>query len=163
MDSSPVVVKFTESYCMELHELLAAHHMAPKILNVSNAPPVWKIIIMEYIDSVPICSLRDHAQSIRASVSNILKLMRENLFVHGDFRSTNVLGVLIEGKFSGQIVVVDFDWSGQYGIARYPNQMNTTISWPQGCDPGALLDYIHDEAWATGFFSDELKLSSTTV
>ncbi len=152
LDSRPVVVKFAESYCMELHELLAAHKMAPKILKVSDAPPVWKIIVMEYLDTMPVCSLRDHAQDINVSVSNILKLMRKTQFVHGDFRTTNMLGVLIEGEFSGQVVVIDFDWSGRHGIAKYPNQMNTTISWPQGCEPGALLDYTHDEAWAARFF-----------
>jgi hypothetical protein len=74
-----------------------------------------------------------------------------------------VLGVLIEGKFSGQICFIDFDWSGRHGIAKYPNQMNTTISWPQGCEPGALLDYTRDEAWAAGCFSDDPKLSSKIV
>jgi len=151
LDSRPVVVKFAESYCVELHELLAAHNMAPKILKVSEAPAFWKIIVMEYLDIIPACSLRHHAQDVSVSVSHILKLMRENQFVHGDFRSTNVLGVLIDGKFSGQVFVIDFDWSGWHGIAKYPNQMNTTISWPQGCEPGALLDYTHDEAWAAGF------------
>ncbi len=158
LDSRLVVVKF-----MELHELLTAHNTAPKILKVSDAPPVWKIIVMEYLDIMPVCSLRDHAQVISISVSNILKLMRKTQFVHGDFCSTNVLGVLIEGKFSGQVVVIYFDWSGWHGIAKYPNQMNITISWPQGCEPGAFLDYTHDEAWVTRFFSDHLQLSLTVV
>jgi hypothetical protein len=58
LDSRPVVVKFAESHCMELHELLAAHNMTPKILKVSDAPSVWKIIVMEYLDIMPVCSLR---------------------------------------------------------------------------------------------------------
>jgi hypothetical protein len=45
MDSKPVVGKCAKSYCMDLHELLEAHNMAPKILKFSNAPSVWNIIV----------------------------------------------------------------------------------------------------------------------
>jgi thiamine kinase-like enzyme len=38
--------------------------------------------------------------------------MKDNHFVHGDFRAANVLGVMRQGEFEGQVVVIDFNWSG---------------------------------------------------
>jgi hypothetical protein len=149
----PVIVKFAESYCLELHELLASHEMAPKILNVGQAPPFWKIIVMEFMDLKPVCELQDHAQSIKTSVERILALMKENHFVHGDFRATNVLGVMQDGEFQGQVVVIDFDWSGKNGVQKYPCQLSSLIQWPEGCYSGAYLDYAHDEFWAKSFFN----------
>jgi RIO-like serine/threonine protein kinase len=120
-------------------------------LSISEAPPFWKIIVMEYLDLKPVCDLKNHASIICGKLAEIISLMRDNEFVHGDFRSSNVLGVLNNGEFQGQVVVLDFDWSGKHGVVRYPNQMSKEIQWPQGCQPGALLDYTHDETWANSF------------
>jgi hypothetical protein len=75
--------------------------MAPKILQVSEAAPNWKIIV----EVRPVCDLIAHAPAIKIAVERILAVMKVNEFVHGDFRATNVLGVLQQGEFQGQVVV----------------------------------------------------------
>ena len=57
---------------------------------------------MEYLDLKPVCDLRNHAHSINRKIVEMLSLMRDNQFVHGDFRSANVLGVLNNGEFQGR-------------------------------------------------------------
>jgi hypothetical protein len=50
LNSTPVIVKFAENYCLALHHFLAENGMAPTILRVGDAPPFWKIIVIEYLD-----------------------------------------------------------------------------------------------------------------
>ena len=61
-------------------------------------------------------------------------------FVHGDIRSPNILvGV------DRQPRLIDFDWSGKVGVARYPMQLNDRdINWPDETTAGGLIETRHD-------------------
>jgi hypothetical protein len=54
--------------------------------------------------------------------------------VHGDLRPNNIMCRLRPDRGEeGQELefkVVDFDWAGQFGVAKYPAIMNPDIRWP---------------------------------
>jgi thiamine kinase-like enzyme len=159
LGSAEVIVKFTESYCFELHDLLANNNMAPKILKTFTIKPYWNVIVMERLNLVEIDSdhLTEHRSELNEKVSNILNLMREHNFVHGDLRSSNVFGELDEyDNFSGRVIVIDFDWSGKQGEATYPVDMSPFVDWPKGCEAGAPLEFEHDKYWADSFFKSKI-------
>ena len=51
----------------------------------------------------------------RGFANEALELLKEKNFVHGDLRMLNLIV-----DHSNRIYVLDFDWSGEEGIARYP-------------------------------------------
>jgi len=50
--------------------------------------------------------------------------------------------VLIDS--TGQLRMIDFDWSGPDGVMRYPHDLNTDIAWPEGVRPWGLSTKEHD-------------------
>ena len=47
---------------------------------------------------------------------------------------------------NGKIKLVDFDWAGIHGQAKYPAQLNMeTIQWPQGVGPQMVMLKEHDD------------------
>lgn len=63
---------------------------------------------------------------------------------HGDVRPDNVM-VRIKDNAVIDLKLIDMDWAGVVGTARYPSLLNTkTIIWPQGVGPGQLLQQAHD-------------------
>jgi hypothetical protein len=62
--------------------------------------------------------------------------------------------VLISEK-SNKVWVIDFDWSGKEGEARYPFGMNhMDIAWPKGASDGELMKQDHDLEFFKAFFGD---------
>ena len=59
--------------------------------------------------------------------------------MHGDIRAPNILV-----GADGQPQMIDFDWSGKVGAARYPVRLNRDIKWPDGTKPGGLIETCHD-------------------
>ncbi len=49
-DGSRTVVKFTTTYCLRLHELLADADLAPKLLDSDHLPGGWFKVEMGYLD-----------------------------------------------------------------------------------------------------------------
>ena len=63
---------------------------------------------------------------------------------HGDVRPDNIM-VRIKDNAVMDLKLIDMDWAGIVGTARYPSLLNTkTIIWPQGVGPGQLLQQAHD-------------------
>jgi hypothetical protein len=154
MNLQAVIVKFAESYCLELHELLAKNEMAPKILKTFQVKPYWTVLVMErlkyFAEADDSDVLLEYSAEVSESVSKILCLMRQN--VHGDFRSSNVLCELdYLQKFTWRVLVIDFEWAGKQGEATYPVEMNPEVDWPEGCEAFAPLEFAHDEYWANSF------------
>ena len=44
-----------------------------------------------------------------------------------------------------ELRLVDLDWSGVDGVARYPARMNRQVPWPVGADSGLVLQQAHDK------------------
>jgi len=70
--------------------------------------------------------------------------------VHGDMRPPNILLQLEPGgtlaATTPKVMVIDFDWAGVEGTARYPPFISNRVRWPAGVQPGELLDHTHDVA-----------------
>jgi hypothetical protein len=99
-------------------------------------------------------------QLISDALDNIIKTLQLRNFVHGDFRTNNVLVyVQTNENSSGQppvviqlrpgaqslayLKVVDFDWAGVANKVRYPSIRNPEIWWPGG--NGKTIRPSHDK------------------
>ena len=138
---SALVVKFTKTYFQEAHELCYAHNQsAPRLFACSPLPGGWLMVVMEAVEGIAFCP-RQEGASVRLSA--LVNHMHENRLVHGDIREGNVL---LRGDGSdGRVCVLDFDWAGRVGEARYPTFMNhADVNWPAGASDGELILPEHD-------------------
>ncbi len=67
--------------------------------------------------------------------------------VFGDLRRPNIMVKKSQDRhgndeWHGQLV--DFDWSGAIGKARYPVILNETIRWAHGVEGGVVIVPQHD-------------------
>lgn len=147
MDSRSVVVvvKFSKRYGTDVHKLLQDNGMAPVIHHITTLPGGWKAIIMEYIE-VNFTEV-DDAQQFSDFKAKLSTLLRNNKFVHGDLRSQNVIRC-----GNGTFKVVDFDWAGKDGEAKYPLDINTNHEWAPNVQAGGIMYHGHDQ-----FQLDKLK------
>ncbi|TFK20558.1 hypothetical protein FA15DRAFT_646854 [Coprinopsis marcescibilis] len=144
-----LVVKFVERYGAEAHRLLADSGQAPALLYYGD---VWhdgpaegcrprKMVVMEYVDGkVGEGRVSDEVrEAVRAAVA---RLHSRNL-VHGDIRRPNIVVAHGEGTERSRTKLLDFDWAGTQGVARYPLYLSAWL-WPEGvCDDGVILP-AHD-------------------
>lgn len=79
-----------------------------------------------------------------------LEYMHNLGLVHGDFRDTNLLIGSEFGVDGGtevsipRIFILDFDWAGQYGKAKYPRSLNKEVPWGEGVVENGQIRREHD-------------------
>jgi len=79
---------------------------------------------------------------LRPKVEEIIQHLHGNRLVHGDVRDTNLL-VRTDGEVG--CMLVDFDWAGKEGEARYPINVNHTgIKQPDRAEDEQLIKKKHD-------------------
>lgn len=130
-----------ECYNEEVHRTLADEGLAPLLLGTAHVAGAPSAIVMEYLDPPSgWTTLQSYIQEHRdiiintehPALANLLKTMREKKVVHGDLRPNNIM--CRERPDSGtqklEVKVVDFDWAGKLGSAKYPAIMNPDIKWP---------------------------------
>lgn len=125
------VMKFSRSYCADLHSLCSERGRAPKLLGFQRLPGGWFAIAMEYLsDAIGIAQvpfsdhwidgiLCDKAQLLAHFKSELTELVdgfHKEGFVHGDLRCANILS----NKSGDEVWLIDFDWGGRDGEAHYP-------------------------------------------
>ena len=127
-----LIVKFVQHrYGNDVHSALAGAGLAPILHNVIDLQSTmgWKAVIMDTVEtSVTSCYSESELQRLK-------KYLSKNKFVHGDLRCPNVL---IDDS-TKNIKVVDFDWAGKVGEARYPLNTNPLIHWPRENIAGTLI------------------------
>jgi hypothetical protein len=113
-----VVVKFARKYSIELHDCCARLGHAPTILAFERLPGGWCAVAMRYVDSgVPIAQsplLSTHRQRWKDQLQTLMNNFHGQDLVHGDPRVPNIV---CEGE---SVLLLDFDWGGRVGEARYP-------------------------------------------
>ncbi|TFK87573.1 hypothetical protein K466DRAFT_490601, partial [Polyporus arcularius HHB13444] len=86
---------------------------------------------------------------VRVAVKRAVKLLHDHNLVHGDVRLGNVVVAKPTGAENDdvgkRVRIVDFDWAGEEGIARYPLYLSKTIFWPAGVADYALIRAEHDD------------------
>ena len=137
-----------ECYGEDVHRALADEGLAPSLLGTARVAGAPSAIIMEYLDASsgwrPLQHyIRTHRETKinteHSALTKLLKIMKENKVVHGDLRPNNIMCRGTEGQ-ELEIKVIDFDWAGKLGSARYPAVMNPKIKWP-----GAPRDVIGED------------------
>ncbi|KAH7923002.1 hypothetical protein BV22DRAFT_1113588 [Leucogyrophana mollusca] len=162
-DSSRMaVVKFVTRYGKEAHEQMAREGLAPPLLYCGPIHSergisygALHMVVMKYVegwtafralalDRLPGTFLRD--------LREVIQRLHSLGFVYGDLRQPNVM-VTKEG---GQIQLIDFDWAGKKGIAKYPLILSNAIDWPVGVSGLQAIEEQHDldmlspERWRAG-------------
>ncbi|THH09269.1 hypothetical protein EW145_g2141 [Phellinidium pouzarii] len=82
--------------------------------------------------------------SVFGDLERALEILKTKSIVHGDLRMANII-VDPEKKHAK---VVDFDWAGKSGEARYPPMINKKglhAEWHVGIKPGGIMQISHDE------------------
>ncbi|CAK4071978.1 unnamed protein product [Aphanomyces euteiches] len=138
-----IVVKFAKQYGRDVHEYCAGHGFAPKLLYLKVLPSNWIFVVMEKLELEPILNAPVDAKVIREQVLQAKTRLGDAKLVHGDLRQANILW----DSLNRRVVLVDFDWSGKTGVARYPPFMNPDILWPEGAETNKPLCTQHDEWW----------------
>ncbi|KAJ6618795.1 hypothetical protein B0H10DRAFT_2164039 [Mycena sp. CBHHK59/15] len=143
-----IVAKFAQTYCHEAHKLLAHSGMAPELLccgsvgQSTDAPSYGPLmIVMDYVDGKTVAQLQ-HTElpaNFAEQVTSILSILHVGGFVYGDLRPPNIM-VTKEKK----VKLIDFDWAGKAGDAKYPIHLATNIIWPAGVEALCNIERDHD-------------------
>jgi len=116
---------------------MAATDMAAELLYCAWEQTVglW-VVITRYCDCDPEAPLSEVAIK---QLETCLQKLHDQKLVHGDVRRPNIL---VDAKHHPRLI--DFEWSGEVGQARYPFLMNTALEWPMGAEPGGFILPQHD-------------------
>lgn len=132
-----VVVKFVVKYGLEVHEALAACGMAPAIYG-HEAVARMTMVVMEHIEGRMWQVNPNPSNQQKVNLRAIESKLREGGFVHGDLRPPNIM---VQGD---RVFLIDFDWAGQAGTAKYPIHLNANEMWHPNASVGCLIDPEHD-------------------
>lgn len=147
-----LIIKFTKQYSEATHRFLAGLGHAPILRSISDVQGGWKMVVMDHsqytqLDDCPEMLNDESRANIRRKVLEITQKLHTRGLVHGDIRQTNLLvDIKTLGCSEGlSIHLIDFDWAGQAGTAKYPLRVNTrTVPRPKGVAGGALITKSHD-------------------
>jgi serine/threonine protein kinase len=146
-----VVVKFVDRYGGRAHRLLVDNGLAPDLLycgspHLQDKDPSYNSISMVIMELVRGETLDKSemsgkaAEVVRSEVERALKLLHGHGLVFGDLRAPNVM-ITTTGN---EVKLIDFDWAGEEGRAKYPYLISPRILWPMGVAPLANLEINHD-------------------
>jgi serine/threonine protein kinase len=154
-----IVVKFVEHYGERAHHLLSEEGLAPALLYCGpvcfdkNEPSyrLISMVVMEYVDGDTLAVKRGiderTRQTVRSDVQRALKLLHDQGLVFGDLRRPNVM-ITKDGK----VKLIDFNWAGEDGQAKYPPLISQEIRWPEGVKAMAVIRKEHDLAMLNSLF-----------
>jgi hypothetical protein len=162
---SQQLVKFSQRYGAEAHRAWAATGCAVELLHAAQLPGGWVAVHMPLLDGSSgwrtlelVCALPKGAEgaalpALRAEALATLQRAHATpvggqLHVHGDVRGPNVLVRLRSGAGEArwEVRLVDLDWSGPQGAARYPLGLSPLVRWARGVAPGGEMQQRHDVA-----------------
>ena len=147
-----IVVKFVDRYGQRAHQILADKCLAPKLLYcgspcLGDDEPSYRsiyMVVMEYVDGDTFVVAKqkmseESVERVRSAVFGALELLHECGLVFGDLRPPNVMITK-----DVRVKLIDFDWAGEEGQAKYPSLISPEIAWPEGVKPLALMKKEHD-------------------
>src|SRR5258708_8935234 len=117
-----IVVKFTNSYGVDVHRLLEKENLAPKLRHFSGGNKGFKkpggpeMVVIDFIPDTSDSPLTDQG---RKDVEHVVGLLHKAGYVFGDLRLPNILNLQ-----DGHVMMIDFDWSGFEGQVFYPMGLN---------------------------------------
>ena len=116
LEGREILVKFSRSYCPELHDYCFRQGHGPQLYGFQLLPGGWFAIAMEYNADVRGISMVPYSSRMEEQLTKLVEGFHNEGLVHGDLRCANILC----DKSRGDIWVIDFDWGGPVGKAQYP-------------------------------------------
>jgi hypothetical protein len=148
-DGDRICVKFVRRYGEDVHNWCAAKGFAPKLIAYEELPGGWYMVVMDLLDEswVPLADKTDHPEGLKERVHDAIAQLHQARMVHGDVRETNLMV-----KDSGlEFMLVDYDWAGSEGHAKYPRHVNKA-GRPAGVEDGQLILSQHDDLMLAAMF-----------
>ncbi|KIO31528.1 hypothetical protein M407DRAFT_219325 [Tulasnella calospora MUT 4182] len=147
-----VKVPLDSTYGSDAHVLAASAGFAPHLLGktgVAGAPNIYVMELLSKNDGwfhlvyfeLPTHITEEQKESLRRRGKELIHFLSSNQLVHGDLRGCNIM-CRLDGN-DVHLRVLDWDWAGKQGTARYPATLNVELLY-QG-KPGGLIDGSHDE------------------
>jgi serine/threonine protein kinase len=120
-----ICVKFVQAYSLSAHLHLAELGHAPAIRGYEVIAGGWIMVVMDTLSPREFRTLtkaREELLPLRLfdAILGALESLHEAGFVHGDIRDTNIMVSMNNQDFR----IIDFDWAGTIGQARYPMNVN---------------------------------------
>ncbi|KAF8468174.1 hypothetical protein BDZ91DRAFT_848037 [Kalaharituber pfeilii] len=152
-NGSKKCIKFTRRYSKDAHLSCASQGYAPALRGFEALPGEWYMVVMDMadIDVYKPYSIRNTTSSsanfpsvaaLRPKVEEVIKHLHRNGLVHGDVRDSNLL---VRTDDEVGCMLVDFDWAGKEGEARYPINVNRSdIRQPDEVRDGLPIKKEHD-------------------
>lgn len=142
------IVKFCEAYHEEAHRMLSKARLAPELYFFTRLCGNVYMVVMENVGKETAHSKfykNDLPEAVVGDVRAALKLLHDNDLVFGDVRRPNIMVRETDDGF--RALLVDFDWVGKAGEARYPALLNMEdIKWVAGVTRMGLIEKKHDMA-----------------
>lgn len=142
-----VLIKFCARYGGDGHRIVAEKRHAPELFFCEQIQGGVTMVIMKFIagqDAYYRFKNFDLPPSILDDVKSAIEVLHGVGLVFGDLRRPNI----IIDKLTGQerALLIDFEWVGQDGQARYPALLNDSgvIRWANGVQPHAIMKQEHD-------------------
>jgi len=156
-EETMILVKFTRRYSEEAHRYCAQKGVAPVLLGFRTLPAGWYMVVMEYLDPQTHRVLGDGDcgdKTLELEIKRVVKVLHDGGFVHGDIRNVNVMTPRHRGAEGMEnALLLDFDWAGRGGIARYPPNINSvSVERHEGVKDGGLITRDHDLTMVTKLF-----------
>ncbi|CAH1767615.1 7779_t:CDS:2, partial [Entrophospora sp. SA101] len=146
--TTKLIIKYTKQYGDDVHQFCSRVGIAPKLFAVNELAGGWKMIIMEYLSPEKFITVyealsppdKTKSDKFLELAKNAINLLHGEGYVHGDVRTSN----LMISNDKDRIMIVDFDWAGQEGVAKYPYIMNMNVPWSHGVQNGGMIRKEHD-------------------
>lgn len=151
---SSVLVKVPvgDTYGRESHALAGSARFAPRLLGTAGVSGAPTIYVMELLSKSegwfhlvkperPEQITQQQEKQLRDRGNALISFLSTNKRVHGDLRGCNIM-CRLDGN-DVDLRVLDWDWAGELGTARYPAALNTEAGY-QGSS-GGLIDASHDK------------------
>ncbi len=155
-----VVVKFCERYGEDAHRTLANVGLAPRLHYCSKVVGDVFMVVMDFVngrDAYNVFKHRNLPRTVLDDVKRALGKLHDERLVYGDLRRPNIMLVEEaksrddddsedENAYEWRGLLIDFDWSGRVGVAKYPPTLNTSgeIKWAKGVEPATEIKPKHD-------------------
>ncbi|KAI9455962.1 hypothetical protein HD554DRAFT_2030686 [Boletus coccyginus] len=120
-----ICVKFVQAYSLGAHLHLATLGRAPAIRGYEMIAGGWTMVVMDMLSPREFRTLTKAREELLPldlfnDILEALKSLHGAGFVHGDIRDTNIMVSIDNRDFK----IIDFDWAGTIGQARYPMNVN---------------------------------------
>ena len=150
LQGTKVIIKFAERYSVTVHEFLAENSYAPTIFYHCRISRFTAVVMQQVVGPTIKEYLANHPHALNrleSQCTKIYNILNKKSYVHGDLRYPNIL---IDND--GNVKIIDFDWAGYEGQARYPYFLNKyECKWPDGVSDGQLILTAHDKYFLNKF------------